>query len=139
VVANNSQQTWKYGRYLYILAITNKKITFRRTLRLWSKTFIDRKIPINKLNSKWTVSKKVDGGLCSATVTQRVNVHFKAQQTIGGGKNTMRNQPGSIPNRSYETRHFLIPWRGGAFAPLGPFLCPTTEGKNWPIAPKPGL
>jgi hypothetical protein len=74
VVANNSQQTWKYGRYLYILAITIKKITFRRTLGLWSKTVIDRKIPINS----------------------------KEQQTIGGGKNTMRNQPGSIPNRSYE-------------------------------------
>jgi hypothetical protein len=26
-------------------------------------------------------------------------------------------------------RHFLIPWSGGAFAPLGPFLCPTTEEK----------
>jgi hypothetical protein len=35
-------------------------------------------------------------------------------------------------------RHFLIPWTGGAFAPLGPFLCPTTEEKKWPIAPKPG-
>jgi hypothetical protein len=32
---------------------------------------------------------------------------------------------------------FLIPWTGGAFVPLGPFLCPTTE-KKWPIAPKPG-
>ena len=37
-----------------------------------------------------------------------------------------------------STRHFLIPWTGGAFAPLGPFLCPTTEEKEWPIAPKPG-
>jgi hypothetical protein len=37
-----------------------------------------------------------------------------------------------------ETRHLLIPWSGGAFAPLGPFLCPTTEEKKWPIAPKPG-
>jgi hypothetical protein len=27
-------------------------------------------------------------------------------------------------------RHFLIPWTGGAFAPLGPFLCPATEEKN---------
>jgi hypothetical protein len=80
VVANNSQQTWKYGRYLYILAITNKKITFRRTVGLWSETFIDRKVPINKLN-----------------------MHSKAQQTIGSGKNTMHNQPGRIPNRSYET------------------------------------
>ena len=35
-------------------------------------------------------------------------------------------------------RHLLIPWSGGAFAPLGPFLCPTTEEKKWPIAPKPG-
>jgi hypothetical protein len=26
-------------------------------------------------------------------------------------------------------RHFLIPWTGGAFSPLGPFLCPTTEEK----------
>jgi hypothetical protein len=25
-----------------------------------------------------------------------------------------------------------------AFAPLGPFLCPTTEEKIWPIAPQPG-
>jgi hypothetical protein len=32
----------------------------------------------------------------------------------------------------------LIPWTGGAFAPLGPLLCPTTEEKKWPIAPKPG-
>ena len=37
-----------------------------------------------------------------------------------------------------SARHFLIPWSGGAFAPLGPFLCPTTEEKKWPIAPKPG-
>jgi hypothetical protein len=29
-----------------------------------------------------------------------------------------------------ESRHFLIPWTGGAFAPLGPILCPTTEKKN---------
>jgi hypothetical protein len=35
-------------------------------------------------------------------------------------------------------RHFLIPWTGGAFAPLGPLPCPTTEEKKWPIAPKPG-
>ena len=33
---------------------------------------------------------------------------------------------------------FLIPWSGGAFLPLGPFFCPTTEEKKWPIAPKPG-
>jgi hypothetical protein len=26
-------------------------------------------------------------------------------------------------------RYFLIPWTGGAFSPLGPFLCPTTEEK----------
>jgi hypothetical protein len=32
------------------------------------------------------------------------------------------------------TKHFLIPWTGGAFAPMGPFLCPTTEEKKWPIA-----
>jgi hypothetical protein len=37
-----------------------------------------------------------------------------------------------------NSRHFLIPWNGGAFAPLGPFLRPTTEEKKWPIAPKPG-
>jgi hypothetical protein len=37
------------------------------------------------------------------------------------------------------SRHFLIPWTtGGAFAPLGPFLCPTTEENKWPIAPQPG-
>jgi hypothetical protein len=24
----------------------------------------------------------------------------------------------------------ILPWTGGAFAPLGPFLCPTTEEKN---------
>ena len=35
-------------------------------------------------------------------------------------------------------KHFLIPWTGGAFAPRGPFLCPITEEKKWPIAPKPG-
>jgi hypothetical protein len=33
----------------------------------------------------------------------------------------------------FPTRHFLIPWTGGAFAPLGLFLCPTTEEKKWPI------
>jgi hypothetical protein len=27
------------------------------------------------------------------------------------------------------SRHFLIPCTGGAFSPLGPFLCPTTEKK----------
>jgi hypothetical protein len=37
-----------------------------------------------------------------------------------------------------SSRHFLIPWTGRAFAPLGPFLCPTTEEEKWPIAPKPG-
>ena len=30
---------------------------------------------------------------------------------------------------SFVTRHFLIPWTGGAFSPPGPFLCPTTEKK----------
>jgi hypothetical protein len=34
------------------------------------------------------------------------------------------------------TRHFLIPWTGGEFSPLGPFLCPTTEENKWPIALK---
>ena len=34
--------------------------------------------------------------------------------------------------------HLLIPQTGGAFAPLGPFLCPTTEEEKWRIAPKPG-
>ena len=38
-----------------------------------------------------------------------------------------------------EPRHFLIPWTGGAFAPLGPFLCPTTEMayclKAWALGP----
>jgi hypothetical protein len=33
-------------------------------------------------------------------------------------------------------RHFLIPWTGGAFAPLGPFLCPTTEEKKMAYFPK---
>jgi hypothetical protein len=37
-----------------------------------------------------------------------------------------------------NARNFLIPWSGGAFALLGPFLCPTTEENRWPIAPKPG-
>ena len=32
-------------------------------------------------------------------------------------------------NMYSSSRHFLIPWTGGAFAPLGPFLCPTTEEK----------
>jgi hypothetical protein len=41
-------------------------------------------------------------------------------------------------DRPFVPRHFLIPWSGGAFAPLGPFLCPTTEEKKWLIAPKPG-
>ena len=40
--------------------------------------------------------------------------------------------------RRMVARHFLIPWSGGAFATLGPFLCPTTEENKWPIAPKPG-
>jgi hypothetical protein len=79
--------------YVYILAITNRKIRFKRTLELWSETFMARKIPINKLNGKWTFNKKVNEGFRSATVTQRVNLHSKAQQIIGGGKNTMRNQP----------------------------------------------
>jgi hypothetical protein len=44
-----------------------------------------------------------------------------------------------LTNNTYQrARHLLIPWSGGAFAPLGPFLCPTTEEKKWPIAPKPG-
>ena len=29
-----------------------------------------------------------------------------------------------------DARYFLIPWTGWAFAPLGPFLCPTAEEKN---------
>jgi hypothetical protein len=31
---------------------------------------------------------------------------------------------------------FLIPWTGGAFAPLGPFLCPTTEEEKMAYCPK---
>ena len=41
-------------------------------------------------------------------------------------------------NEDTFSMHFLIPWTGGAFAQLGPFLCPTTEEKKWPIAPKSG-
>ena len=37
-----------------------------------------------------------------------------------------------------SSRHFLIPWTGGAFAPLGPFLCPTTEEKKMAYCPKDG-
>jgi hypothetical protein len=123
VVANNSQQSWKYGRYLYILAITNKKIRFKRTLELWSETFMARKIPINKLNGKWTFNQKVDEGFRSATMTQRVNLHYKGHQTISGGKNTMRNQPllrtandvlivHKRPLQSKSSRHHrLIKWR----------------------------
>jgi hypothetical protein len=36
-------------------------------------------------------------------------------------------------------RHFLIPWTGGlggAFSPLDPFLCPTTEEKKMAYCPK---
>jgi hypothetical protein len=36
-----------------------------------------------------------------------------------------------------NARHFLIPWTGGAFAPLGPFLCPTTEENKWSIGVMP--
>jgi hypothetical protein len=40
------------------------------------------------------------------------------------------------------SRHFLIPWSGGAFAPLGPFLCPYSapplRGKNGLLPQKPG-
>jgi hypothetical protein len=36
---------------------------------------------------------------------------------------------------TFTARHFLIPWTGGAFSPLGPF--PPLR-KKWPIAPKPG-
>jgi hypothetical protein len=44
--------------------------------------------------------------------------------------------PWQIIEQQGNTRHFLIPWTGGAFAPLGPFFCPTTEEKKWPIAPR---
>jgi hypothetical protein len=43
-----------------------------------------------------------------------------------------------ISNEMNTTRHFLIPWTGGVFAPLGPFLCPTTEEKKGSVAPEPG-
>jgi hypothetical protein len=33
-------------------------------------------------------------------------------------------------------RHFLIPWTGGAFAPLGPFLYPTTGENKMTYCPK---
>jgi hypothetical protein len=33
-------------------------------------------------------------------------------------------------NKTVVTRHFLIPWTGGSFAPMGPFLFPTTEEKK---------
>ena len=36
---------------------------------------------------------------------------------------------GDLITEIYNARHFLIPCTGGAFAPLGPFLCPTTEEK----------
>jgi hypothetical protein len=38
----------------------------------------------------------------------------------------------------HKARYCLIPWTGGAFSPLDPFLCPTNEEKKGPIAPKPG-
>ena len=44
---------------------------------------------------------------------------------------------GERVNAQELARHFLIPWTGGAFSPLGAFLCPTTEEKKWPISPKP--
>ena len=82
-----------------------------------------RKIPINKLNGKWTFNQKVDEGFRSATMTQRVNLHYKGHQTISGGKNTMRNQPllrtandvlivHKRPLQSKSSRHHrLIKWR----------------------------
>ena len=36
---------------------------------------------------------------------------------------------GDLITEIYNAMHFLIPCTGGAFAPLGPFLCPTTEEK----------
>jgi hypothetical protein len=53
----------------------------------------------------------------------------------------IRLQKLSLIKKGDITTHqgiFLIPWTGGSFAPLGPFLCHTTEERKWPIAPKPG-
>jgi hypothetical protein len=44
----------------------------------------------------------------------------------------------ALSKNPVNSKAFLIPWTGGAFAPLGPFLCPTTEEKKWPIAPNSG-
>jgi hypothetical protein len=52
--------------------------------------------------------------------------------------NKMKSPLTSMKWLERSPRHFLIPWTGGAYAPLGPFLCPTTEEKIWPIAPQPG-
>jgi hypothetical protein len=41
----------------------------------------------------------------------------------------IRTKPSYFSQRHWP-RHFLIPWAGGAFAPLGPCVCPTTEQKN---------
>ena len=40
-------------------------------------------------------------------------------------------------NIGWYPGHFLIPYTGGAFAPVGPYHCPTTEGKKGPAAPVP--
>ena len=58
----------------------------------------------------------------------------RGKHNMGTSFNQFRNRIAVGP----ISRHLLIPWSGGAFAPLGPFLCPTTEEKKWPIAPKPG-
>jgi hypothetical protein len=39
-------------------------------------------------------------------------------------------------NSIFGPRHFLVPWTGGAFSPLGPFLCHTTEEKKMAYCPK---
>jgi hypothetical protein len=42
-----------------------------------------------------------------------------------------------MPWTTRQPKAFFNTMDWWAYAPLGPFLCPTTEEKKWPIAPKP--
>jgi hypothetical protein len=71
-----------------------------------------------------------------------LGIFFRTDTTVSEGTDRLGQNHNlchvMIRHQNALPRHFLIPWTGGAFAPLGPFLCPTTEEKKWPIAPKSG-
>jgi hypothetical protein len=65
---------------------------------------------------------------------QTMDISRKKEFIAINSSKIMSNRMSLVPkqknNLLNRARHFLIPWSGGEFVPLGPFLCPTTEEKK---------